>query len=394
MTAVAELLRALSDDFTTEELDATPLQEVPAPNRPSRSRVGLALAQLGQRMHRYGQCADDYERAYDPVASVALQAAATQGAVDCHAELLRSPGWLDPARRSEGLENSEIAAALDRFPKLASRYLCLVEPAETDPAGVSRRLEVELLRGRIEFLVQRWERAAGALAQLAFKQGHSQGREAAAMYAIALHKLHGGGNAACGADLSRVKNRLKELHCSVSSGDEELAYLALPGVTTRGPSTGLTPCEALLAVGAPPAPRVAPPPRAPPTTPIFRADSTSVAGSGNVVPEVVAWVLDLHAAQLRACYAATLRRDPFFEPLRGNVTLSFTVGRDGTVFGATTTFRGFPNSHLSSCLAQVVYVTKFAEPEGGLAHVGISADLGLERGVRLRPRLRLWQSLD
>ena len=390
---VALLYDLLSNRFTAADLDTSPLPGVPAQSRPSIDRVGLARAQLSGWRYQFVECGQAYERVRETSSSAAVRATASEGAVACYLQALRVHRWPSSrAGRREPVEG-ELRTPLARLPEATRHYLCTFEPSDADPVGTAKRLEVELLRGRVAFMDGQWERSAAALTRLAFDQGHSQAREAAAMYAIALHQLHTGGDDVCGADFAHVKGRLTQLHCASANDDPILDYLALPGTTTRNGSAGLTPCEALRAVGDPPPPPLAPPTRpAEPRQPILRIDSTSVDGA--VLPEVVRWVLGLHAPRLRACYAATLRRDAFFVPAGGKVDLRFTIGRDGSVMRASTHHRGFANAHLTQCLQRALYGMSFAQPEGGPANVMTSATLSLDRGLRLSPRVHVHQSVD
>jgi len=387
LDAVQKIYGLLAQHYSADALASTPMTAIPASNRPSVVRIALARAALERRMHLFEQCGASYETAYQADVDVAARVVATEGALACYSELARESGGVFP--RAPGREPA--SGTLDRLATHATRLSCAVEPAATDTIGQRRRAELELLRGQVLFRQQRWSTAAAALRRLAFDQGRPEAREAAALYAIALFALGRGESPTCEPELTRERQRLTDLHCSGRDDDGVLAHLALPGTTTHDASPGLTPCEALRALGSPPPPPPAPPTR--PTAPIapsVRADYTSV--SGSVIPEVVRWGLGLHASELRACYAAALRRDPFFEPHRGKLEISFTIARDGSVSTASTRHQGFASSELTSCLTRVLQRMSFSQPEGGVPEVKTSAEVGLERGFRLSPELEIWLS--
>lgn len=383
---VEELFAWLSGSITPAELDATKLESVPAANRPSSTRLALAQAELDRLHGRLRACVAGFERARRLATSTEAHVTAIDGALGCYERMLRDAHWPEVSARP----SLELGDALDKVPLLARERLCAIAPSEADPVGVDRALAVELLRGRVLFGRRRWEQASAALARLAYQPGYAQAREAAAMYAIGLQELAMGGNRRCGEDLTRERERLVALHCAGADGDEALAHLSVPGMTTEQVGARLTPCEALRALGAPPAPPTAPPPRPPASRRSLSADRVAVHGA--VVPEVIGWGLALHTAQLRACYAAALRQDPFFEPPGRRMSISLTIARSGEATEPRVDVRGDRNEPFVRCVESVLRTMRFTPPEGGEVHVEAGAEVSLERGVRLGRLPTLWQS--
>lgn len=85
----------------------------------------------------------------------------------------------------------------------------------------------------------------------------------------------------------------------------------------------------------------------------------------NVSPELIQRLLRQNRGRFIACYEDGLRRNP---SLSGRVTLSFTIGSDGSVKTAGAS-GDVPDSAVTSCMGRAVYGLSFPSTEGGIIRV-------------------------
>lgn len=347
---------------------------LPDEGRPTAVRLAFARANLALFRKDWAECGPLFSAlaavmskpglpSYDPAG--ALRAAALANATRCHASAAAE------ARTTRG----PLTHAETELLELGRRMMCTVEGDHT---------EIALQQGRALYRTGQWERAAAALAKIAFVPGRSQAREAAAMYLVALHRQREAtARASCSEQIERDRERLLALHCSVADEDDPVGP-SIAGLTVRDPGRLVSPCEAIRAIPSPP-PALPPSPRAPP--PIFRGDYTMV--SGNVVPEVVAWATRLHLDQLQACYDLALQRDPY---VSGTQSLAFTIARDGSVGAAKSTSQTHQDGELDACMTRVAGAMAFSQPEGGVASVSWRLALDRVRGVHFEDAPRILQA--
>jgi hypothetical protein len=341
---------------------------IPAANHPTRFRIRFARAELASFLRDYAACGPLFESAYEAAPDAPTKAAMTARSAACYHGALRERS------RGEPREAVPLAAPENKLIEWSGRYLCGVAPDATD-ASDDQRKDLELSRGRAFYRAHDWGHAVAALEHLAFEGGHLQAREAAATYLVALHRMREtSGRAACQEKLAREKARLVALHCSGADEDDAdgPSILGLTVSEPRAPS----PCEAMRAVGAPPPPLPAPPPRVLP--PRLHADRVTV--SGGVLPEYVAWVGHLHAGQFQACYDAALAKNPYVE---GAQSVDFVIARDGNVATAHSSSHRNADADLDACVSRVALGMQFAQPEGGVVNVEWSLGLSRTRGAHL-----------
>ncbi|MFO0660840.1 MAG: AgmX/PglI C-terminal domain-containing protein [Polyangiaceae bacterium] len=85
----------------------------------------------------------------------------------------------------------------------------------------------------------------------------------------------------------------------------------------------------------------------------------------NVSPELIQRLLRQNRGRFIACYEDGLRRNP---SLSGRVTLSFTIGSDGSVKTAGAS-GDIADSAVTSCMGRAVYGLSFPSTEGGVIRV-------------------------
>jgi hypothetical protein len=69
--------------------------------------------------------------------------------------------------------------------------------------------------------------------------------------------------------------------------------------------------------------------------------------------------------RFRGCYETALRGNP---SLQGRVSVSFSIGRDGSV-GSASASGDLPDGGVMSCVAKQFYGLSFPAPEGGIVTV-------------------------
>jgi hypothetical protein len=97
--------------------------------------------------------------------------------------------------------------------------------------------------------------------------------------------------------------------------------------------------------------------------PQVRMGSTSV--SGRLPPEVIQRIVRQNFGRFRLCYENGLRNNP---NLQGTVSVSFVIGRDGSVSNVGGG-GGMPDSGVTSCVTRAFYGLAFPAPEGGVVRV-------------------------
>jgi len=97
--------------------------------------------------------------------------------------------------------------------------------------------------------------------------------------------------------------------------------------------------------------------------PSVRMGATSV--SGRLPPEVIQRIVRQNFGRFRLCYENGLRNNP---NLQGTVSVSFTIGRDGSV-GSVGGGGSLPDSGVVSCVTKAFYGLSFPQPEGGVVKV-------------------------
>jgi hypothetical protein len=91
-----------------------------------------------------------------------------------------------------------------------------------------------------------------------------------------------------------------------------------------------------------------------------QAQETKV--SGRIPPEVIQRIIRQNAGRAQACYQTALRNNP---SLQGQVSVSFMIGRDGTVSHATAT-GSLPDAGVKSCVAAGFSALTFPKPDGNV----------------------------
>lgn len=97
--------------------------------------------------------------------------------------------------------------------------------------------------------------------------------------------------------------------------------------------------------------------------PTVRMGATSV--SGRLPPEVIQRIVRQNFGRFRLCYENGLRNNP---NLQGTVSVSFTIGRDGSV-GSVGGGGSLPDSAVVGCVTKAFYGLSFPQPEGGVVKV-------------------------
>lgn len=100
-----------------------------------------------------------------------------------------------------------------------------------------------------------------------------------------------------------------------------------------------------------------------PAEPHVKLGSSSVAG--RLPPEVVQRVIRASFAKFRACYQTALRTDP---NLTGQVSVAFTIGRDGSVGDVKETTE-IADKAFAACLRSAFSTLSFPQPDGGVVRV-------------------------
>lgn len=97
--------------------------------------------------------------------------------------------------------------------------------------------------------------------------------------------------------------------------------------------------------------------------PSVRMGATSV--SGRLPPEVIQRIVRQNFGRFRLCYENALRNNP---NLAGRVSVSFTIGRDGSV-GSVSGGGDLPDASVIGCVTKQFYGLSFPAPEGGVVKV-------------------------
>ena len=97
--------------------------------------------------------------------------------------------------------------------------------------------------------------------------------------------------------------------------------------------------------------------------PSVRMGATSV--SGRLPPEVIQRIVRQNFGRFRLCYENGLRNNP---NLAGRVSVSFTIGRDGSV-GSVSGGGDLPDAGVIGCVTKGFYGLSFPHPEGGVVKV-------------------------
>ncbi|MBK6513779.1 MAG: FHA domain-containing protein [Polyangiaceae bacterium] len=97
--------------------------------------------------------------------------------------------------------------------------------------------------------------------------------------------------------------------------------------------------------------------------PSVRMGATSV--SGRLPPEVIQRIVRQNFGRFRLCYENGLRNNP---NLAGRVSVSFTIGRDGSV-GSVSGGGDLPDAGVIGCVTKGFYGLSFPQPEGGVVKV-------------------------
>ena len=101
--------------------------------------------------------------------------------------------------------------------------------------------------------------------------------------------------------------------------------------------------------------------------PVDGSEAVNACGAsalGRLPPETIQRVVRQSFGRFRICYEQSLRMQP---NLHDRVTVSFVIGRDGSVASASAT--SDQGAALSSCVATAFYGLSFPEPAGGIVRV-------------------------
>lgn len=98
--------------------------------------------------------------------------------------------------------------------------------------------------------------------------------------------------------------------------------------------------------------------------PSVRMGATSV--SGRLPPEVIQRIVRQNFGRFRLCYEGGLRNNP---NLQGRVSVSFVIGRDGSVGSVGNAGSDIPDGGVVSCVVRSFYGLSFPQPEGGVVKV-------------------------
>ena len=97
--------------------------------------------------------------------------------------------------------------------------------------------------------------------------------------------------------------------------------------------------------------------------PSVRMGATTV--SGKLPPEVIQRIVRQNFGRFRLCYENGLRNSP---NLLGQVTVSFVIGKDGSVSNVSAK-TDMSDASVSSCVSKAFYGLTFPTPEGGVVKV-------------------------
>jgi len=100
------------------------------------------------------------------------------------------------------------------------------------------------------------------------------------------------------------------------------------------------------------------------TSPSVRMGATSV--SGRLPPEVIQRIVRQNFGRFRLCYENALRQNP---SLNGRVTVSFVIGTNGSVSGASGNGSGIGDSVMVACVVRAFHGLSFPQPEAGVVKV-------------------------
>jgi tetratricopeptide (TPR) repeat protein len=98
--------------------------------------------------------------------------------------------------------------------------------------------------------------------------------------------------------------------------------------------------------------------------PKVRMGASSV--SGRMPPEVIQRIVRQNYGKMRLCYEQGLKRNP---NVGGRVSVSFVVGRDGSVNNATNAGSELPDIAVVNCILGAFRGLSFPQPEGGVVKV-------------------------
>ncbi len=98
----------------------------------------------------------------------------------------------------------------------------------------------------------------------------------------------------------------------------------------------------------------------------YRCGWGSAMVSGRLPPETIQRIVRQNAGRVRACYEDGLRQNP---SLQGRVTVSFVIGRDGSVSSVGDGGSDLPDTRVVACVERAFYALSFPQPEGGIVTV-------------------------
>ena len=88
--------------------------------------------------------------------------------------------------------------------------------------------------------------------------------------------------------------------------------------------------------------------------------------SGRLPPETIQRVVRQNFGRFRLCYEKDLKEQP---SVFMRVTVSFTIGRDGSVSRARGSGEGGAPASTANCVAEAFRAIAFPQPEGGVVNV-------------------------
>lgn len=88
--------------------------------------------------------------------------------------------------------------------------------------------------------------------------------------------------------------------------------------------------------------------------------------SGRIEPELVTRVVEQNLSRFGRCYRTGLQHTP---SLRGEVTVRFVIGRDGSVVHAEIVKSEVPDPSVGACVLAAIRGISFPQPEAGIVTV-------------------------
>jgi hypothetical protein len=86
----------------------------------------------------------------------------------------------------------------------------------------------------------------------------------------------------------------------------------------------------------------------------------------SLTPEIIQRIVRSHFGTLRRCYEDGLRNNP---NLRGRVSVTFVIGRDGTVSNVSNSGSDMPDGAVVSCVVRGFHELSFPQPDRGIVKV-------------------------